>query len=66
MALAVEAHPRWRTIPELAREIGGNGGGLTRAIMELVQIGLLEIHRTAIRPSKAIAYFERLELPYAR
>ena len=63
MVLALEAHPRWRTIPELTREIGSNGGALTRAILELIQIGVLENHRTAIRPSKAVAYLERLRLP---
>lgn len=63
MALALEAYPRWRTIPELTREIGNNGGALTRAILELIKLDLLENHRTAIRPSKPIAYFQRLELP---
>src|SRR5215203_2752483 len=33
MALALEIYPHWRTIPELAREIG-TYGALTRAVLE--------------------------------
>ncbi len=62
MALALASYPRWRTIPELTREIG-SAGALTRAILELIQIGLLERHKTAIRPTKAAAHLERLRLP---
>ncbi|HEX5984159.1 MAG TPA: hypothetical protein VFY69_08135 [Solirubrobacterales bacterium] len=62
MALALVAYPHWRTIPELAREIG-HRGALTRAVLELISEGLLENHGSAVRPTKAIARFERLELP---
>lgn len=62
MALTLEVYPRWRTIPELAREIGSYGV-LTRAILELIGLGLLESHGTAVRPTKPIAHFERLKLP---
>lgn len=62
MALAVEVYPHWRTIPELAREIGPSGA-LTRAVLELIGMGLLENHGSAVRPTKQIAHFERLELP---
>ncbi len=62
MALALEVYPLWRTIPELAREMG-NGGSLTRAILELIKLGLLESYGSAIRPTKAIAHFDRLKLP---
>lgn len=62
MALALETYPQWRTIPELAREIGGSGA-LTRAAIELIQIGALESHGTAVRPTKPVAYVERLGLP---
>jgi len=62
MALALEIYPHWRTIPELGREIG-NGGALTRAVLELIGLGLLENHGSAVRPTKAIAHFERLRLP---
>jgi len=62
MALALEVYPLWRTIPELAREIGPSGA-LTRAVIELIGLGLLENHGSAVRPTKAIAHMERLRLP---
>jgi hypothetical protein len=62
MALALEVYPHWRTIPELAREIGPSGA-LTRAVIELIGLGLLENHGSAVRPTKQIATFERLRLP---
>jgi hypothetical protein len=62
MALTVAVYPHWRTISELAREIGSKGA-LTRAILELIRLGLLESHGTAVRPTKPIAHFERLMLP---
>jgi hypothetical protein len=62
MALALEVYPHWRTIPELAREIGAYGA-LTRAVLELIGGGLLENHGSAVRPTKPIAHLERLRLP---
>lgn len=62
MALTIAAYPHWRTIPELAREIG-HRGVLTRAVLELIRMGLLENHGSAVRPTKPIAHLERLELP---
>jgi hypothetical protein len=62
MALTLEVYPHWRTIPELAREIGGSGA-LTRAVIELITLGLLENHGSAVRPTKAVAHLERLKLP---
>jgi hypothetical protein len=62
MALALETYPHWRTIPELAREIGSRGP-LTRAVLDLIALGLLENHGTAVRPTKPIAHFARLKLP---
>jgi hypothetical protein len=62
MVLALEVYPHWRTIPELAREIGSYGL-LTRAILDLISRGLLENHGSAVRPTKPIAFLERLELP---
>jgi hypothetical protein len=38
MALALEVYPHWRTIPELAREIG-HRGILTRAVLDLPRLG---------------------------
>lgn len=62
MALALEVYPHWRTIPELAREIG-HRGVLTRAVLDLIGMGLLESHGSAIRPTKPVAHLERLKLP---
>ena len=62
MALTLETYPHWRTIPELAREIGPSGA-LTRAIIDLITLGLLESHGSAVRPTKPIAHLQRLELP---
>ncbi len=62
MALALEVYPQWCTIPELAREIGSSGA-LTRAVLELIGLGLLENHGSAVRPTKPIAHLERLKLP---
>jgi hypothetical protein len=62
MALTLEIYPLWRTIPELAREIGGSGA-LTRAVLELIGAGLLENHGSAVRPTRPIAHLERLRLP---
>ena len=62
MGLALEVYPRWRTIPELAREIGSRGA-LTRAVLELIGLGMLENHGSSVRPTRVIARFERLRLP---
>lgn len=62
MALTLAVYPHWRTIPELAREIG-NRGILTRAVLELIQLGVLESHGSAVRPTKPVAHLERLMLP---
>jgi hypothetical protein len=48
--------------PELAREIGSRGA-LTRAVLELIGLEMLENHGSAVRPTKVIARFERLRLP---
>jgi hypothetical protein len=60
--MALEVYPHWRTIPELAREVGPSGA-LTRAVIELVGLGLLESYGSAVRPTNAIAHMERLRLP---
>jgi hypothetical protein len=62
MALTLAVYPHWRTIPELSREIGSRGV-LTRAILELIRLGLLESHGSAVRPTKPVAHLERLMLP---
>jgi hypothetical protein len=62
MALALEVYPLWRTIPELAREIGASGA-LTRAVLELIKLDLLESYGSSVRPTKAVVHIERLKLP---
>jgi hypothetical protein len=61
LSLALEAHPKPLTIPDLAREFAE--GDAERAIRDLVGIGLLECHGISIQPSAAALHFERLELP---
>lgn len=62
LVLSLCVYPHWRTIPELAREIDC-GDAVERACRDLVGLGLLECRGVSIRPTAAIAYFERLELP---
>lgn len=61
LALALAAHPKQLTIPELAREIDPDA--LERAVGDLVAVGLLDRRGVSIRPSVAALHFERLELP---
>jgi hypothetical protein len=62
LALALEAHPKPLTIPDLAREIDA-ADAVEVAVRELVGVGLLECSGVTIRPSAAALRFERLELP---
>lgn len=62
MALCLAPYPHWRTIPELAREIDQEDA-VERACRDLVGIGLLECRGVSIRPTKAAAHLNRLELP---
>lgn len=67
MALTLAIYPHWRTTHELKREIDC-GAAVTRAIHELIKIGLLERcktpkMRTSVRPTEAAAHLERLRLP---
>lgn len=63
MVLCLAPYPHWRTIPEVAREIGRGDMAVERAVVDLVCTGLLECRGVSIRPTVAIAYFERLGLP---
>ena len=63
MALCLAPYPHWRAIPEVAREIDKGDMVTERAVVDLVCLGLLECRGVSIRPTVAIAYFERLELP---
>ncbi|MGH2973778.1 MAG: hypothetical protein ACRDLL_02775 [Solirubrobacterales bacterium] len=62
LCLALDAYPESLTIPHLAREIDG-GDATERAIVALVGLGLLECSGISVRPTQAIVYFERLEMP---
>lgn len=62
LSLALEAHPKSLTIPDLAREIG-QGDAVERAVRDLVGIGLLECGGISIWPTAAALRHERLELP---
>jgi hypothetical protein len=62
LSLALDAHPKPLTIPDLAREIG-QGDAVERACRDLVGIGLLECEGVSIRPSAAALRYYRLDLP---
>jgi len=62
LALALEAHPKSLTIPELAAQIG-QSDAVERAVRDLVGVGLLEHDGASVRPSAAALHFDRLELP---
>jgi hypothetical protein len=49
---------------DFAEQFGRNLTALRReAVIELITLGLLENHGTAVRPTKAAAHMERLRLP---
>jgi hypothetical protein len=62
LSLALDAHPKSLTIPDLAREIG-QGDAVERAVRGLVGVGLLECEGVSIQPSAAALHFDSLELP---
>lgn len=62
LGLALDAHPKSLTIPDLAREVD-SGDAVERAIAQLVDVGLLERNGDAISASAAAVHFDRLELP---
>lgn len=62
MALTLETYPRWVAKRDLHRQIGC-GGVVHHAIRDLVTAGLIERKGASIRPTPAIAHFERLKLP---
>lgn len=62
LALALDAHPKSLTIPDLATEID-QGDAVERACRDLVGVGLLVCEGVSIQPSAAALHFERLELP---
>ncbi len=62
LSLALDAHPKSLTIPDLAAEID-QGDAVERACRDLVGVGLLDCEGISIQPSAAALHFERLELP---
>lgn len=62
LSLALDAHPKSLTIPDLAREID-EGEAVERAVRDLVGVGLLECSGTTVRPTAAALQFDSLELP---
>lgn len=62
MALTLAIYSHWRTIPELAREIGSEDA-VERSVKALMRIGLLERHKASVRPTPAAAHLHRLDLP---
>jgi hypothetical protein len=61
LGLVLDAHPESLTIPEIARQIGGDA--VESAVRDLVGVGLLDCEGVLIRPTAAALHFERLELP---
>jgi hypothetical protein len=61
LALALDAHPKSLNIPDLARQFAE--GEAERAVRDLVGVGLLVCSGLSVRPSPALAYFQRLDLP---
>ncbi len=61
LSLALDAHPKSLTIPDLAREIDA-GDAVESAVRDLVGIGLLECSGITVRPTVAAVHFDSLEL----
>ena len=60
LSLALDAHPKPLTIPELAREID-RGDAVERAIRDLVGVGLLECRGISVEPTPAAVHFDALD-----
>lgn len=60
LSLALDAHPKSLTIPDLAREID-QGDAVERAVRDLVGIGLLECRGISVEPTPAALRFEALD-----
>ncbi|HEY5708297.1 MAG TPA: hypothetical protein VIS51_02775 [Solirubrobacterales bacterium] len=61
LGLVLDAYPKSLTIPEVARQIGGEA--VESAVRDLVGVGLLECQGDLIRPTAAALQFDQLELP---
>jgi len=60
LSLALDAHPKSLTIPQLAREIG-RGDAVERAVRDLVGLGLLECRGVSVEPTPAAVRFDALD-----
>ncbi len=60
LALALAAHPKPLTIPELAQEID-QGDAVERAVRDLVGVGLLECGGISVRPTATAIRCHRLD-----
>lgn len=60
LALVVEVHPHYRTIPELGREFGSMGG-IRQAVASLVSYGLITLHGNTLLITPAAYHCHRLE-----
>jgi len=63
LSLVLEAHPKSLTIPDLARELGGNGNSAEHAVVALVGVGLLRCGGISVSATDAALRHDRLELP---
>lgn len=61
LSLVLDAHPKFLTISDLARELGDQD--VESAVSALVSVGLLEREGDSISPSAAALHFYRLDLP---
>lgn len=61
LSLVLAAHPTPLTIPRLAEQVGSPAA--ERAVLALVNVGLLECGGISVRPTEAALHFDRLELP---
>ncbi len=61
VGLVLDAHPKPLTIPELAREVGGEA--TDRTVRDLAAVGILERNSDAVRASAALVHLDDLELP---
>lgn len=60
LALVLEVHPHYRTIPELSREIG-SAGAVRQAIASLVGYGLIVLHGNTLLLTPAAFHCHRLD-----
>lgn len=60
LALVLAVHPHYRTIPELAREIGPRDD-IERAVNNLVRYGLINLHGNTLLLTTAAYHCHRLD-----